>query len=144
MGRKQINTYRHDEIAKRREDVARLRLRGYTQRQIGEQLNISAATVNHDLAYLQGEWRQSALASLEEHKTQVLAELEEVKRASWAVKDMHAVLKALKAISDLLGLDAPVRVEETVTVSDSRHTIYSKLSQAANASAKGDVPKLPH
>jgi len=144
MGRKQINTYRHDEIAKRREDVARLRLRGHTQRQIGELLNISAATVNHDLAYLKDEWRASALASMEEHKTQVLAELEEVKRAAWAVKDMHAVLKALKAISDLLGLDAPMRVEETVTVNDSRATIQRKFAEAATGGTASDVHKLPN
>ena len=106
-----LNTSKQDIIAKRREDVARQRLRGWTQRQIAEQLNVSVGTVNRDLACLQEEWKAAALASIEEHKIRVLAELAEVKRRGHATNNLNAVLQAIKAEVDILGLDAPVKSE---------------------------------
>jgi len=106
-----LNSSKHDIIGKRREDVARFRLRGWTQRQIAEQLNVSVATVNRDLSFLQDEWKAAALATIEEHKIRVLAELAEVKRRGHADKNLNAVLQALKAEVDILGLDAPVKSE---------------------------------
>jgi len=106
-----LNNSKQDKIAKRREEVARQRLRGWTQRQIAEQLNVSVGTVNRDLSCLHEEWKAAALASIEEHKIRVLAELAEVKRRGHATNNLNAVLQALKAEVDILGLDAPVKSE---------------------------------
>ena len=106
-----LNNSKQDIIAKRREEVARYRLRGWTQRQIAEYLNVSVGTINRDLACLQEEWKASALTSIEEHKIRVLAELAEVKRRGHADKNLNAVLQAIKAEVDILGLDAPVKSE---------------------------------
>ena len=106
-----LNNSKQDKIAVRREEVARCRLRGWTQRQIAEQLNVSVGTVNRDLACLQEEWKAAALASIEEHKIRVLAELAEVKRRGHATNNLNAVLQAIKAEVDILGLDAPVKSE---------------------------------
>lgn len=106
-----LNNSKHDIICRRREGVARYRLRGWTQRQIAEQLNVSVATVNRDLAFLQAEWQAAALATIDEHKTRVLAEIAEVKRRAHADGNLNAVLQAIKTEVDILGLDAPVKSE---------------------------------
>jgi len=106
-----LNNSKQDIITKRREDVARGRLRGWTQRQLAEYLNVSVGTVNRDLACLQEEWKAAALTSIEEHKIRVLAELAEVKRRGHATDNMNAVLQAIKAEVDILGLDAPAKSE---------------------------------
>lgn len=106
-----LNNSRQDIIAKRREDVSRFRLRGWTQRQIAEMLNVSVGTVNRDLACLQEEWKAAALASIDEHKTRVLAELAEVKRRGHADGNLNVVVQALKTEIDILGLDAPAKSE---------------------------------
>lgn len=108
-----LNTSQRDNIDKRREDVARYRLRGWTQRQIAEFLSVSLGTVNRDLAILTEEWREAAHASIEEHKIKQFNELEEIKRAAWTNKDFGAVLKAMKQQADLMGLDAPQMTDIT-------------------------------
>ena len=75
---------------------------------------MSVGTVNRDLACLQEEWKAAALASVEEHKIRVLAELAEVKRRGHASNNLNAVLQALKTEIDVLGLDAPTKSEITV------------------------------
>lgn len=117
-----LNSSRQDIIGKRREDVARYRLRGWTQRQIAEQLNVSVATVNRDLAFLQDEWRAAALATIEEHKTRVLAELAEVKRRAHAADNLSAVTQALKLEVELLGLNEPVKSNVDFTSGGQRIT----------------------
>jgi hypothetical protein len=141
-----LNTTKTDAILKRREEVSRYRLRGWTQRQIAEILVCSLGTVNHDLKALEAEWREAAQATVEQHKQRILAELAEVKRAAWADKSYGAVMQAIKAEVDLLGLDAPVKVEHSgeVTVSDARAELERRYNQLATAAGTGEAFRQPN
>jgi hypothetical protein len=115
-------------IAERRRLVAAMRLRGADQRAIvgalakGGHRNPetgkpwSLGTVNADCQALEAEWRAAALADTTEHQGRVWAELSEVKRAAWQEHDLQAVLRALKQECDLLGLNAPERVDLSLYV----------------------------
>ena len=133
MGRNNSN---QDTILKRREEVSRYRLRGWTQRQIAEFLCCGLATVNRDIQAIEAEWREAAQATIEQHKQRVLAELAEVKRAAWSDKSYGAVLQAIKAEVDLLGLGAPVKIEHSgeVQLSDSRDRLAQQLDRIAAVS----------
>lgn len=116
----------HDTIiANRRERVARLRLRGLTQRDIVEALSragtvdpetqqpCSLTTINRDLKAIEADWRAAATQSTEARKAAQLAELAEVKRAAWAKDDHVTVLKAIAQEVDITGTKA--RTETDVT-----------------------------
>jgi len=62
-------------------------------------------TVQRDVKFLEAEWRKEALATLEDHKAQMIAELDEVKRAAWDDKKYFYVLKALEQKAEVLGLN---------------------------------------
>lgn len=106
-----LNSSGKDSIQARREQVANLRLQGKTQREIAEKLNISAATVNRDLAALVADWQQRAGAALDHHIGRQYAELEQIKRAAWAEDDLKSVLKALEVEIKLLGTAQPSVLE---------------------------------
>lgn len=113
-------------ITKRRELVARLRVRGLTMREI---VNALAApgdsqfinpqsdqpftldTIKHDCHALDKQWRERAGVTIAEHKARHYIELQEVKRAGWKALDLASVLRALKQEADLLGLDAPKQLD---------------------------------
>jgi hypothetical protein len=111
-------------IDHRRRQVARMRLRGMTQREIVDGLiklkivnpdtkqPYSLGTINADLQALDREWLKQAQGETVEYKARTLAELREVKRQGWSDKDMGIVLRALKQETELLGLDAPVQYQE--------------------------------
>lgn len=126
-----LNSSKTDVILKRRQEVSRYRLRGWTQREIAVQLCVSVGTINHDVAALEAEWRERALVDRMEHKTRVLAELTEVKRAAWGEKNYHAILQAIKAEVDLLGLNEPLKIEGTVdvSVSDANAALEQSLAR---------------
>lgn len=110
-------------VVLRRERIARLRLRGLTQRDIVEALArsgmvdpktqkpYSVATVNRDLKVIEADWRDSAVRSIDERKAAQLAELAEVKRAAWAKEDMATVLKAIAQETEIAGTKARIETE---------------------------------
>lgn len=112
---------RGDIIARRRELVARMRLRGLSQREITAALPTldqpcineesgepwSLATVNTDLKALQAEWRREAKKATEHHKARQMAELAEARRQAWLNNDMQSVLRAVGMEMGLLGTEAP-------------------------------------
>lgn len=110
-------------IDHRRRQVAYLRLRGATQREIESGLAAqgiinpdtrqpwSLGTINSDIKAMEREWKEAAQKDISEHKARMLAELEETKRAAWAGKDLSIVLRALKQEAELFGLDEPYKVE---------------------------------
>lgn len=112
-------------IDQRRRMVAALSLRKLTQRELVEALRTKGlrnpdtgrpyglATVNRDLKALCKAWRLAAAADIAERKGLHLAELDEVKRAGWAAKDLAVVLRALGQEARVLGLDAPWRADVT-------------------------------
>src|SRR5438128_2562476 len=93
-----LNTSDNEVIAERRQQVARLRLRGLTQRDIARALNCSIGTVNGDLRVAREQWQAAAASATHEHQARVLAEIHEVRRMAWAqpqAKGLPVVLQAL-------------------------------------------------
>lgn len=120
-----LNSSQDAIIDNRRRQVASLRLRGLTQREIMAALEKNGVinphsgnswqlgTINGDIKALEAEWHKEAIADIQEHKARVLAELSEVKRAAWGSKEYKTILDALKQERDLLGLDMPTKVDVT-------------------------------
>lgn len=125
-----LNNSRQAIIDNRRRQVAVLRLRGMTQREIidtlenGKVVNPdtgkpwSLGIINSDLKALDAEWRAEAAKAIDEHKARQLAELNEVRRAAWAVKDLATVLKVLKQEVDILGTAAAIKLHWQDTLPD--------------------------
>jgi DNA-binding CsgD family transcriptional regulator len=118
------NSSRQDAIIKRRENVARLRLRGLSQREIckalmelpepirndkGEAFDV--ATINRDLKALEAEWRARAAEAIDQRKARQLAEIDEAKRKAWSAGDLQALARFIKLESDNFGTQAPSKVE---------------------------------
>lgn len=124
-------------IDNRRRQVAILRLRGLTQREIVATLEKQGAinpdtaepwalgTINSDLKALDNEWREAAAAAIDEHKARQLAELNEVRRAAWGAKDLATVLKVIKQEADIIGTNAPVRQEHSGEITMKGYAIVS-------------------
>jgi predicted transcriptional regulator len=75
----------HDEAAvlDRRKTVADMYLRGKTQHEIGRHVGVSQAQISRDLAAVREEWRQSAIASLDEAKARELAKVDALEATAW-------------------------------------------------------------
>jgi len=91
----------------RRLRVASLYLRGLSPLEICTALQkggISAdlETVCADIAFLETVWATEVQMDHEQHQARILAELREVRRASWAAGERALVLKALEQEAKLL------------------------------------------
>ncbi len=110
-------------IEARRERVAQLRLRGLTMREIMAALesqgmvnpetgkSFGLGTLSKDYGELDKQWRANAARSTDEHKSEQLAEIAEVKRSAWASKKPDVVLRAMQLEAKILGTEAPVKAE---------------------------------
>ena len=103
----------------RRRMVARLRLRGMSQREIQEALSrpqdegglrnprtgrpFSLGTVNADCQAAEAMWRAEMVAELQEHRSREVAELREARRAAWQGDDLGEVRLNISLEADLLG-----------------------------------------
>lgn len=140
----------HDTRAARRQQVARLRLRGLSIRDIVQALALpplsltdpktgkaySIATIHRDLKAIEAEWKASALADIGEWKAKQIAEIAEVKRAAWLEKDLGMVLSAIKQEADIIGTKngQPVPVV-TYSIDDWKKELEARRKQAAAAVA---------
>lgn len=113
-----------DEIAEqRRARVAHHRLRRLSTREIAAELEREGlrnpdtdepwtyVTVHRDLQALTKQWRADALGDTAPLKAELWAELRAVRRTAWEGADLPTVLRALKQEAELLGLDAPLKVD---------------------------------
>ncbi len=124
-------------IMDRRRQVAALRLRGYTEREIQKGLAApdkdgkasaflnpkngtpwSLGTIHKDIVALEAAWRADMVEKTDDHKARIFAELMEVARACWKSGDHDRVLKSLQQQRELLGTDAPKRVKGEFTGKD--------------------------
>lgn len=64
--------------------VAELRLKGYTQLQIADHLEVTQATVCRDLKTLEKQWRESALRDFDVDRVMTLKKLELAEKEYWA------------------------------------------------------------
>lgn len=111
-----------DIVAKRREEVARLRLRGYSTREICQGMKEcnprngkpwSLGSIHNDITYLEQQWQAAAASDTLDLKARLLAELREVRRKAWQDSDLNIILKSLAQEAKLLGLDAPAKIDVT-------------------------------
>lgn len=68
----------------RRAQAAKLYVRGWTTRQIGQHLGVSHVTVALDLKELRAEWQESRLSAYDEWIAVELAKLGEIESEAWA------------------------------------------------------------
>jgi hypothetical protein len=100
----------------RRLRISQLLVRHLTQREIHAALEQqqffnpetkkpwSLGTINADVKAIREEWRDDARQKAFEHFSRILAEIQAVKRKSWADGDMRSVLAALDKEMSLLQL----------------------------------------
>lgn len=65
----------------------------------------SITTINNDLREIEERWKTEMLRDVSEHRSRVLAELNEVKMASWKTGKLSLVLRAIDQEVGLLGLN---------------------------------------
>lgn len=127
-------------IDRRRRKVAELVAQRFTQREIEDRLAqegfinpdtgepFSLGTVNADIKVLRLAWQRDAKQAIGTHRAEMLAEIQEVKRAAWGDKNLAIILKAIETQAALLGLNRPgalddlidTEVKVTITRVDSR------------------------
>lgn len=132
---------RQENIDERRAKVSRMRARGFSVREIADELSrpldegglvnpdtgepYSVATIGLDFVYLDQQWQEEAARTTAMHKAQVLKELEEVKRFGWSLgtaKGADLVLKALGRQCLVLGLHDQVSINNFINVNLSELT----------------------
>ena len=114
-----LNKSQQDIMEDRRREVALLRRRRLTMRQIVRALETSGrvnpatgkawdvATIKRDLDAIRAENKAEAIKEVSEHKTEILADYHELVRLAWQEKRYEDVRKVLKDMRELLGTDAP-------------------------------------
>jgi hypothetical protein len=121
------NTSQESIMAQRREMVARLRLRGLSQREICHALShptkgminpqtnkpYSIATINADCQFLVGQWQETMMEHEDTRLSRIWAEIQEIRREAWKTGDLSTLMRAIKQEIDLFGLEAPKRQELT-------------------------------
>lgn len=117
-------TAKADNAERRREAVARLRVRGLSVRSIAQALATldppiinddgkpyGKSTIQADIDALREQWREDSGRAIAEHHAEQLAQLREVQREAWRDKDLDLVLKTHDRIARILGTDAPSKQE---------------------------------
>lgn len=130
----EFNTAHRLVVIDRRRQVAALRLRGYSEREIqkglaapkdgqaylnpktGEPWSLKA--IHTDIVALEKSWHAEAMSDVTAHKARLFAELRELARACWKDKDYERVLKAISQQRELLGTDAPKQIKGEFTGKD--------------------------
>jgi hypothetical protein len=132
-------------IEKRRELVAQLRLRHYSQREIAAALEKAGflnprtkkpythATVASDIDALMEDWRAAAGVDTQLHAAHQLAELTEIKREAWKAKDLRTLLRALELEGKLVGTLKPLSININVPLVLVEQTVHAIEAIGANA-----------
>lgn len=112
-----------DVIAARRERVSFWRVRGLSTRAISAKLADEKLTnprteqpwdhdtITDDCKALLHIWQRSAQASTEARVAAQLAEYAAVRAAAWEAGDFNVIIRALKQEAELLGLNAPTKMD---------------------------------
>lgn len=117
-------------IAYRQRLVAKYRVQGYSIPEITQALEETGdvnpatgqpwgqTTIGRDVQGLVAAWKREAARDTATHKAQHLADLRAARKAAWGAGELHAILRALKQESELLGLNAPQKVAPTTPAGD--------------------------
>lgn len=71
----------------------------------------SRAIIGRDCKALEEQWEREATEAITKRKASMLAELHELQAVAWKKHDYKTLLKALAMECDILGLDAPTKVD---------------------------------
>lgn len=131
------HTIQKDRVLRRRDMVARLRLRGLTLREIADKLweyadsltgehpfrtstggKLCLRAISRDLECARQLWIERAAQSVEVHVSRLIAELSEVKRQAWLERKWPVVLRAIEQEAALLSARGPVRVLSSEDIVD--------------------------
>ena len=74
-------------VEERRNKVAELMVEGYSQREIGDKLNVSHVTIHKDQKAIKAEWVQNRTETLDDHKE------EQVSRLEWLFREHHKLYR---------------------------------------------------
>ena len=146
-------TSRQEQIDYRRMQVARMRLRGLTMREVVRALHkvsivnpdtrqpYSLGTVHSDCKHMAREWQAEAAAEVKVHKGRILAELREVRRKGWQQENMKVVLQGLKQEATLLGLDS-LEIHHARDVEEFQRLVLEAIREADEETQKAIIAKL--
>lgn len=119
---------------KHRAEVAEMTLKGKTQYEIAEALNVSVGTVSRDLAWAKAEWREQAQAAVAEQKAVEVAKVNVLERVHWDawdktndVRHLAGVMDCIKRRGEIYGIDAPKKIAPTTPDGQSE---YDPISRA--------------
>lgn len=124
------NTANELAVLERRRQVANMRLRGFTQREIQmglEELKLlnpdtgqpwSLGTVNSDIKAIEKLWQKECASSVDQHKARLFAELRAIYKRAWTLDDLERALKAVQQQRELLGTDAAKTIKAEMTGKD--------------------------
>lgn len=117
--RNNVNTSRALIIEDRRRNVAALRRRRLTMRQIVKALADAGHTnpytgkpwgltvIKSDIDHIIQEAKAEAIRDISEHRAEILADYHELLRLAWADRRYEDARKVLRDIREMLGTDAP-------------------------------------
>lgn len=137
------------ERERRREVVARLLVRGLSERAITAALAEHGfvsptgrpwgrTSVQRDIEAVRQQWRAAATADIAVHVEGQLATLREVQREAWKNGDGDLVLKAHDRMAKLLGTDAAQKVEVSGGMTIALESLASAADRLDRAFGLGD------
>ena len=106
----------------RRLAVTELLLAGRSLREIGRELNCSAATAQRDAAVIRKQWREEDLADADEHIRQDLKRIDTALHSIWDevqrgnLPAIDRMIRLLDQRAKYLGLYAPERIQSEIAV----------------------------
>lgn len=117
-----------DQIERDRALIAERRLKGYKQSDIALELGVTQQQVSYDLKVVRKRWRDDQIASVEEHVSQKIAEVELVKQKAWEAWDASTQTKEIE-------------IQEVHTVGDrvTKKRIIRRERSTGNAAYLGQI-----
>ncbi|MBW4552609.1 MAG: hypothetical protein KME35_16100 [Aphanocapsa sp. GSE-SYN-MK-11-07L] len=81
--------------------IAELTLKGWTQLQIAQHLELDQSTVSRDLRAIQEQWKANALRDFDADKTAELENLKQLKREYWAAWERSQADREISSLEKL-------------------------------------------
>ena len=94
-----VTRAKRHEMVQRRQQVADLYLKGWTQAAIGQHLGVGQPTVSNDLTALHRQWRESSLRDFDSLRAAQLQKLDRLEREAWAAYERSIGTKQRKHMS---------------------------------------------
>ena len=78
----------------------------------------SVTTINNDINFLEDKWREEMFKNITDHRSRILAEIGEAKRAAWKTGKLSLVLRAIEQEVNLLGLNELERMSTEIALAN--------------------------